>query len=410
MKAVVVLHIHDREENLSKWLGIWGKCKTSGHELVVIHTAPNAESAERFKSISEEHGVKYIKRKNQGFDIGSFQDICKKRLAGFSSEYDYLIWHPDDIFPVSEDFIDKYLDPFKFPNVGISCYEISTEVRPHVRTVGFCIKHALLDKLVFPADPIMTKDQCYVFEHRGPNSLYDQVTKTGNSVVQIAPLESSPMWDMDHRRYLNRDSEMSSKWGFPMPTNKVIVICPTFEESDKYPIICASMLSQTYQEWELYLVHNGPLNKSYAGHYKDPRIHVIESLPAKGTWGHPIRKEYIEKVSSGEIQGDYVLITNGDNYYMPVFLERMVAGIKSGSDTVAVYCDLIHNGHKYEVLKAQLKYTMIDCGAVMIRKDFVSVGWNDMSHSSDWTFFDAIIKRHGAHRWKKIPGVLFVHN
>jgi GT2 family glycosyltransferase len=407
MKTVVVVIVHDREANLRRWLDIWSKAtKGPKDELRIIHTATNAEIAKRFKALCDSSKVTYIQRQNRGMDIGALQDIVKRRLAGFVHDFDYMMWNTDDVFPMDKDFIQKYTKPFENFGVGVVCYEISQEIRPHIRTLAFCIRDPLIYKLNFPVDPITSKEHCYRFEHRD-FCFYDQMIKLGQGVIQVAPLETSIMWDSDHHKKHSREKELSETWGLALPTKKVIVICPAFE---RYPVICASMLTQTHKDWVLYLVHNGPMPKGYASGFNDERIKIVESLPAKGQWGHPIRKEYLEKITAGEIDGEYVLITNEDNYYAPVFFEKMLAAMEENYDTIATYCNMAHNYRAYNIIDAQLKFGEIDCGAVIIRKQYTSVGWNDMKEASDWTYFESIIARHGAHRWKKVPGVLFVHN
>jgi hypothetical protein len=66
-----------------------------------------------------------------------------------------------------------------------------------------------LPRIRFLVDPILTKVDCYNFEHRHPTeSLIDQVSRWGR-VVQVGDIEQSPMWDsglnsMAARRRSNR--------------------------------------------------------------------------------------------------------------------------------------------------------------------------------------------------------------
>src|SRR5687768_13558794 len=100
MIDTLVLVVYDRYDNLKKWFSILEKCERPKN-IVVIHNS----DTEYFEAIPA--GVIYIPRKNTGFDIGAFQDVCRGRLAGFP-DWDQLLWCTDDTFPMQPDFINKF--------------------------------------------------------------------------------------------------------------------------------------------------------------------------------------------------------------------------------------------------------------------------------------------------------------
>jgi hypothetical protein len=52
-------------------------------------------------------------------------------------------------------------------------------------------------KLIFPADPITSVQECWHFEHRGHNrTLLKQVELMGLSCLQVEHLAKSPLYDM----------------------------------------------------------------------------------------------------------------------------------------------------------------------------------------------------------------------
>src|SRR4029079_4102656 len=109
------------------------------------------------------------------------QDVCKERLNGFKNDWDFLLWCTDDCIPMNKDFITPFIEKHK-PGVGITCMQISksTAAEIHVRTTGFCITKEISKRLTFPADPITTKQQCYLFEHRGAKkTLTNQIRSMG---------------------------------------------------------------------------------------------------------------------------------------------------------------------------------------------------------------------------------------
>ncbi len=396
MKTIVAVIVYNRLENLKRWVTIWNECKPNA-QLVIIHTGP--DDWQQYCT-----GAIYIKRKNIGFDIGAFQDVCWGRLKGFP-EWDYMLWCTDDTLPMTKDFITPFIKAFNNPKVGVSCMKISNEVRTHVRTTGFCIKRETAYKFTFPADPIITKQQCYMFEHRSQKTLINQVKQMGLECVQVAPDQTSPLWDTGYLKRLDRLQEHYKVFPGKVPSDKVTFICTVF---NTYPQIISSLILQTHKNWELILIHDGPSEngmKSYIP--KDERIKYIETDKRQGNYGHPLRQWALNEFELG----DYTVISNADNYYVPPFTEYMLKGFNHTA--VATYCmGTIHSYKAWEVLPARLKRGYLDCGAVMVRSEIAKeVGWNNIKdHSADWFYFEDIANRYSWKSFLPVKGTLFVHN
>ncbi len=198
-KTIVVIIVWNRFENLRLWVNCWHQCNKSGAQLVVIH---NKEvDNEKYKQLCNDNGIVYVARENKGFDIGAFQDVCKERLANFPNTWENLIWITDDCIPMSKDFVGQFLE--HLPD-NIPCYEISKEVKTHIRTTGFLVTKDISKKLTFPDDPIATREHCYEFEHKSKTSFYEQVTGMGKRPVMVNnDLRQSPLWDAGVRGHLN---------------------------------------------------------------------------------------------------------------------------------------------------------------------------------------------------------------
>lgn len=408
MKLYVCIVVFNRIENIKKWIHAWKQCEQHEAELIIIHNYyGNKSELIKFKRLCNKNKIRYIPRNSQGFDIGAFQDICRDRLPDFPDDWTHLLWCCDDTLPVSKDFLKPFIDHYQ-TGVGVVCMQISPEVRPHIRTTGFMISKEVASKLTFPADPVITKEHCYQFEHRTVNNFYKQVMSMGLKVVQAAPNVQSPLWDSGYTKRLPREREYARI--FDPVDEKILFICPIF---DAFPQIISSLICQTYKNWELLLIHDGTndLNKLIAG-YGDKRIKYIKQ-PRAEKWGHPLRQWALNEIKAGKLgkDADYVVITNGDNYYMPPFCDYMLKGFTNGQ--VAVYCDqMVHSYKAWNLISCRLQLGYIDCGGVMVKKDVaVETGWRDVdSHSSDWTYFSDIIKKHGVQKWGKVRGTLFVHN
>lgn len=412
MTTVVAIIVYDRLPNLHRWLDAWDMCEKHNTELVVIHNHDHINHRIAYKKACEEHGVRYFPRQNVGFDIGAFRDVCQGKIRNFP-DFDQLLWITDDTIPMRRDFVQHFRLQ---PGHGIKCMEISAKNAPiHVRTTGFSIAKTTCDRLVFP-EPLITKEHCYHFEHRGgAKTLMMQVQRMGLKCTMICDPMQSPLWDTGNRSYWLRMDEFKKAFGKPVEIpagatggSHVTVICPIYEQ---YPEIIGSMLNQTHKNWTLRLVHDGPNTTGVARFVKfinDPRIVYEETIERGGNWGHYIRATELQLLD----KTDYVVITNADNHHVPVYLERLLLGFNL-PNTVATYCsDMIHSYKAWQVIQCKLVRGYVDCAGVMVRAEVAKeVGWRDTeSHSSDWTYFEDIIKLHGVQKFRKVIGCLLIHN
>ncbi len=396
----IVLIVFNRVENIKLWLDCWKQCEQLG-ELIVIH---NYDGSEIIKKLCEENNIKYIKRENVGFDIGAFQDIVKGKID--IGDWDKLLWITDDTIPMRKDFITPYLTKL-VGNVGVVCTDLSPHVKTHIRTTGFMIKREVAEKIIFPADPIVTKWDCYQFEHLSKNAFYEQITKIGLRVVAVDVREKTPLWDTGYKRRIPRGKEHARVF---QKKNKVAFICPVYQS---YPQIISSLILQTHTDWELILIHDGPNTTGLKSLINDPRIKYIETPKRAGNWGHSLRAWALENIDTLSSDADFVVITNADNYHAPVYIEYMLIGFTNNPSSVATYCsDMVHSYKAWQVIPCSLKLGYIDCACVMVRKDVAKeIGWRDVTnHSSDWTYFNDIIKKYGADKWTKVRGCLLIHN
>jgi hypothetical protein len=403
-KNFIAMVVYNRYHNLQRWLHCWNLCNHHDFELVIIHNID--EEHPEYRELCDYYGIKYIQRPNIGYDTAPFQDIVLERLEGFDNDWDKLMWITDDWFPMDRNFIKHYVNHYQDGVVGIVCTEISNQVKTHIRTSGFLISKEVSKKLTFDTLHISSKTDCYNFEHLSPNAFYEQVLNMGLRVELVSPLDVAPLWDSEHRANLNRMDEHNTIF---YSSKKVAIICPIYKS---YPQIVSSMITQTYQDWELYLIQDGNEDK-FIGEYvklvNDPRIKYVETEQRVGDYGHPIRQEYLKKLVKSD--ADFVLITNGDNYHTPNCLENMVNGFDG--NTIATYCDsMVHSYTGWNIINCRLECGHIDCASIMIRKDIAcKIGWNDtVSHSSDWTYFQEIANVHGWDKFKKVNGCLLIHN
>jgi hypothetical protein len=353
----------------------------------------------------------YFRRDNIGFDIGSFQDVCSNKIEGFP-DWANMLWCTDDTIPTKKDFVELFLS--KLNGHSTPCMEISREVTPHIRTTGFMISRDMASRIVFPADKVTTKDQCYHFEHRGGRqTFFHQLNRMGKRPVMVSSLPSSPLWDIGNKRHLrmNRWNEFEQNFNGKIISDKVTVICPIF---NTYPEIIGCLLAQTHKNWELLLVHDGPNNtgvKKVVEAANDNRIKYWETKERVGNWGHKIRRDVLASLKDEDT--GYVLIGNPDNHIVPPFLEYMIKPMLNNRNILASYCSsMVHSYKNWDVIPCSLKRGFLDCMGVVVRKDIAcDVGFAEVEHhSADYFYFESIIKKYGAHTFAKVNGCLLVHN
>jgi len=399
MKTIVAIIVYNRFENIERWINCWKKCDQTDAELVIIQSVDRIYPTPTEK-LCADNGIKYFPRLNKGLDIGAFAEVCQGKIKKFP-DFDRLLWITDDVIPMRKDFVKWFTG-----GNGLKCMEIASTNAPlHVRTTGFSITKDIANRLIF--GKLETKMDCYDFEHRSKDTLMLQVQRMGLMVEQVEGLPTSPLWDMGNRAYLKRMNEHLKEFK-DVANDKVTVICPIY---NSYPSIISSMISQTHQNWELLLIHDGKNEtnlKDIIEGIGEARVKYSETLNRSANWGHKIRSEEIQKLSND----GYVLITNADNYHVPTYLEKMIEGFSS--DRVkATYCSkMVHSYIGWGVIDCRLQRGYIDCAGVLIRNEVAKrVGWKDIeSHSADWFFFNDIAKMYGESSFKKVEGCLLIHN
>jgi Glycosyl transferase family 2 len=405
--TLVCVVVYNRLHNLKHWLSCWQQCEHDGAELIVIHNTDKDQPD--YAKACLEHGVRYLARPNVGYDIGAFQDVCAGRLKGFP-RWERLLWFTDDTFPMCKDFVSQFQNVMT-PGVGVACMEISPYVRTHIRTTGFMLDRSTAQRLTFPRDPILTKQECYLFEHKAKGgTFYDQVERMGLRSTMVTSRRLSPTWDTGYTRRLDRLKEHQKLFGEIGIPDKVLIICPVYQDDPR--VLVASLLAQTHRNWELKLIHDGPDVKDLGNHYAniDGRITFTATSKRGGCWGHYIRQVAIDHYA-GDF--DYVLVTNGDNYHVPVFLERLLKGFEQHPRAVATYCaEMVHSYKAWDVIPCRPEQGFMDCAGVLVKASVAKgVGWQDItSHSADWVYFHDIILSHGVHNFVKVRGCLLIHN
>ena len=191
------------------------------------------------------------------------------------------------------------------------------------------------------------------------------------------------------------------------------IIAVTYGQYESLQCFINSIKSQNNNNnWELWVIHDGVnkklKNKLKKSGYLNNKVHFIEHPIRTKNYGHILRKWGLNNINLL----DYVLLTNGDNYYTPNMVNEV---LKYDSDLIYFNCvhshesKFNHNSSNYGFMDCNLVRGNVDMGCVAIKSDLAkNVGFNDISFCADWTYFYQVLQKNPT--ITKIDKVLFVHN
>ena len=194
---------------------------------------------------------------------------------------------------------------------------------------------------------------------------------------------------------------------------KIHIIAVAYERPIPLQILIGSFIVQTNPNWVLHIIYDGtaPIEiiDIVTPFVKDNRVHFYESPERYQNYGHPNRKTMLQTIETNP--GDFILMTNDDNYYVPVFIEYMIAACHAKIGIV--YCNTVHSHAQYDVHNSELRENAIDMGAFMVRADIAKrTGFNHIHFSADGTYAEECFQTCLKYRLKvtKINKPYFIHN
>ena len=150
---------------------------------------------------------------------------------------------------------------------------------------------------------------------------------------------------------------------------KFSFVIPCWEQTNLLKCLLQSIISQTYNNWEVILVHDGvsPTHQSQLTDYlKDPRFKYTSTETRHGYWGH-----YGREIGTQLTSGDYIIHSNDDNYFMPITLEEIYSAVTRNPEVNFVYWEMIlgkyknehsHNKKDYGHFIPKIQHSYIDWG------------------------------------------------
>lgn len=178
------------------------------------------------------------------------------------------------------------------------------------------------------------------------------------------------------------------------------------------------MLSQTSLNFRLTVMHDGPdaefeeVAQRYGNRH--PQLMRFVSTNARhNDYGHTLRD-----IGIGMAGNEWLLLTNGDNYYCPIFVETMLNAAAS-HECEMVMCDMLHSHNNpggrvqlpYRYFETQPARLSIDIGCFMVRTEIAKrVGFRDRTHDGDATYFEDLAATGVLKHFQKVEQALLVHN
>jgi len=214
-------------------------------------------------------------------------------------------------------------------------------------------------------------------------------------------------------------SPVLSATATPPAAPLIHVICVAYRRYGPLKVLVQSWINQTAPNWRLSVLHDGP-DPIFAALMEDfvraepERISYTQTTERHNDYGHTLRDLGLQSA-----QGDYVLLTNDDNYYVPRCVEYLNEALMATGADVGLF-DMIHSHDRpggrpqpaYCLFETQYSRLNIDIGAAVIKSGLArAAGFRDRSHDGDASYFEDVARAKGAPlSICKIPRVLFVHN
>jgi glycosyltransferase involved in cell wall biosynthesis len=160
-----------------------------------------------------------------------------------------------------------------------------------------------------------------------------------------------------------------------MSITKVSVIIPTYNRSHVIGRAIRSVLSQTYQDFEIIVVDDGSVDNTeeVVRSFKDKRVNYVRYKENRGA-------NAAKNVGVRTARGDFIGILDSDDEYLPERLEKTVYVFKdSSADIGVVYSNLLINrrgrmikylthGISGSIYAEELKFNYIPTCTALVKK------------------------------------------
>ena len=191
--------------------------------------------------------------------------------------------------------------------------------------------------------------------------------------------------------------------GLELPAGPLVSIAVRVKYApDRLNLFLLSMLRQRHPEWEVVAVTDGPNPdaRKLVENVSDRRVRLIETERPLGRWGHPYRQLGLDAC-----RGEFIGLSNDDNYYVPGYLEQMIAALTANQADVAA-CQMLHSYYGWDLVVSH----GFDLGSWIAHRDLVrQTAWPaNLEWDSDSQYFRGLCDK--AKKVVVIKRASFVHN
>jgi hypothetical protein len=181
---------------------------------------------------------------------------------------------------------------------------------------------------------------------------------------------------------------------------KIHVIAVAYQKFGQLKVFVQSWLNQSQDNWILTVIHDGP-NSEFDLIMTDFKQRAPEQILFFNTenrfndYGHSLRELGLKN-----IKGDYVLLTNADNYFIPGAVEFVNEVFIAHSPDVVIF-DMVHSHNlpggrnlpAYSFFETSFERNSIDMSAAIIKSYLAEkAGFRDKTFAGDATYFEDVMK------------------
>src|SRR5215831_10527422 len=200
------------------------------------------------------------------------------------------------------------------------------------------------------------------------------------------------------------------RWNFITEDRpRLTFVVATYQQDLALDCLLKSLACQTLQNFRVLVIHDGPSQSTRSvvnacAAARPGLFEYFETPNRFNDYGHSLRALGIERTNT-----EFILLTNGDNYYTPRFVEFMFEAIDKHALDIAL-CDMVHS-YTYGLLRTRPLRNYIDMGCFIARTEAAKkVGFRDKTFSGDATYFEDLLDQQLPPALGKVCKVLMVHN
>ena len=199
------------------------------------------------------------------------------------------------------------------------------------------------------------------------------------------------------------------KRGLKVPEEKLVsMVVRVKYEWEKMQAFLLCMDAQRYSNWEVIVTTDGPASYDIRALVESatPAVRLVETSERLGQWGHPWRQNGLD-VALRSFGGDYICMSNDDNYYVPSYLELMALELDRGADLVL--CDQLHAYRGWQWQRTEPRCGSCDLGCFMAKRELVAqVKWPGNDFAADGRFVEELAAKAG--KVAHVDRPLFIKN